>query len=809
MLLGNSWLQRPSLFYIALCGSLAIPSVSDAESEEPAPVDQRSSDTPAPAAAAEEDSNTAEAAAPAADTSENDADAVELDTVNVEGTLPSEFKTESIQSPKFQAPLVDTPKTVDVVPEEVVKQQNAQTLEDVLSNVPGITFSSGEGRGGWGDMFSIRGFSSDDSVTVDGVRDSVLSNRNDTFNLEQAEVYKGTGAIEHGVGAAGGSVNLVSKTPKKDTFYNLSGGGGSDGYVRGTADINQELGDTSAFRLNLMRHKNNVPKRGEADYDRKGVAPSFTWGLDTDTRVTASYFYQKDENMPDFGLPLTRDGHRMRGVKRDYWGGYQDTNKENTESQSALLRVEHDFTDKISVRNQTSWMQTKRFTHLTTGGRMLNAPDGAQPGDVVPSDQMNMDNFYGYDAQDRQNYPSGHRGMARLEDFINSYKGRTLSNQTDFNFDFKTGDIRHQIATGFEFYQETFRQRPYEEQGTTGAMVVDVRDPETHYSGDTTTKESSDRSGSKIDNWSIYAHDHITLNKYLHVAGGVRYDKFRAKWYEPDGEVSDEKQREGVWSGSAGIIFKPVEYGSIYASYSQSSQPSASAAANSGGGNDDNVSDYSVGESETWEIGSKWDLLDDRLAVTGAIFQTERSNPTDEDPDDPSKIIQSGGKERVRGAELGLNGNITSDWSVYAGGTVLSSKIIEHEDPEQVGGKMKNVPRSTFNLWTNYRFTPITPKLQAGFGAQYVGKRRFAEGNTVESNMTGKKYSANKYIPSYWVFNASASYQVNDQLSINVNVDNIFNKFYLSKGTASRLGYQQYGVPGPGRSATVTANFTF
>lgn len=797
----GSRIQRPGLFYVTLCSALAIPGLASAESEPIAAAEKQRASRPEKAQAQEPVAAPAEA---------DDAETTELDAVTVEGIAPSKFKADSVQSPKFQAPLVDTPKTIEVVPEEVVKQQNAQTLEDVLSNVPGITFSSGEGRGGWGDMFTIRGFSADDSITVDGVRDSILSNRNDMFNLEQAEVYKGTGAIEHGVGAAGGSVNLVSKTPKKDTFYNLHAGGGSDAYVRATADINQELGDTSAFRLNLMRHKNNIPRRGEADYDRMGFAPSFTWGLDTDTRVTAAYFYQKDKNTPDFGIPMKRNGHIMPGISRDYWAGYKNTNKENTESQSALFRIEHDFNDNISIRNQTSWMQTKRFNHLTTGGRMLNAPSGARPGDIVASDDMNMDYFYGYDGQDRQNYPSGPYAMARLEDFINAYKGRTLSNQTDLNLDFKTGSIRHQIATGLEFYQETFRKRPYTEQGTTGAMVIDVRDPNPHYSGDWTTKSSSDRSGSKIDNWSVYAHDHITLNKYLHVAGGVRYDKFRAKWYKPDGEVENEKQREGVWSGSAGIIFKPVDYGSIYASYSQSSQPSASAAANSGGGGDDNVSNYSVGESESWEVGSKWDLLDGRLAITSALFQTERSNPTDTDPDDPTKVIQTGGKERVQGVELGINGNITRDWSVYAGGTLMNSKIVEDkEDPSQEGGKMKNVPRSTFNLWTNYRVTPITPKLEVGFGAQYIGKRRFARGNTVESNMTGRKYSANTYIPSYWLFNASASYQVSDNLNIQVNVDNIFNKFYLSKGTASRLGYQQYGVPGPARSAVVSANFSF
>src|SRR5690606_36281490 len=244
------------------------------------------------------------------------ADVSELAPVRVQGSAPA-FKPEAVQSVKFQAPLLDTPQTINVVPAEVLKQQNAQSLQDVLSNVPGITFSSGEGGAGWGDMFTIRGFSAEQSITVDGVRDSALSSRTDIFNLEQAEVYKGTGSIESGVAALGGSVNLVTKTPKLDTFYDLNAGVGTDNYRRTTADLNHQIGETSAFRLNAMYHHNDVAGRGPTDYDRWGIAPSFSWGLGTPTRVTAAFSYQKDDNMPDFGVPLSRDGERMRWIDKD------------------------------------------------------------------------------------------------------------------------------------------------------------------------------------------------------------------------------------------------------------------------------------------------------------------------------------------------------------------------------------------------------------------------------------------------------------------------------------------------------------
>src|SRR5690606_7815171 len=182
-------------------------------------------------------------------------------------------------SSKFVQPLLDTPQSISVVPAEVLREQNAQSLQEILSNVPGITFSSGEGGAGWGDMFTIRGFSAEQSVTFDGVRNSALSTRTDVFNIDQVEVFKGTGSIESGVAAIGGSVNLVEKAPRLGNFYDATLGLGTDSYRRATVDLNHQTGETTAFRLNAMTHHNDVARRGEADMQRWGVAPSLAFGL--------------------------------------------------------------------------------------------------------------------------------------------------------------------------------------------------------------------------------------------------------------------------------------------------------------------------------------------------------------------------------------------------------------------------------------------------------------------------------------------------------------------------------------------------
>ncbi|NYT61306.1 TonB-dependent siderophore receptor [Alcaligenaceae bacterium] len=756
--------QRPSLFYMAIFGVLATPSLASAQ--EPG--------------------------------------VSELAPVKVQGAAHA-FKPEAVQSVKFQAPLVDTPQTINIVPSEVLKQQSAQSLQDVLSNVPGVTFASGEGGAGWGDMFTIRGFSAEQSLTVDGVRDSALTTRNDMFNLEQAEVYKGTGSIESGVAAVGGSVNLVSKTPKLDNFYDFNVGVGTDNYRRSTVDLNHQLGETTAFRLNAMYHENDVAGRGKADYDRWGIAPSLAWGLGTPTRITASYFYQKDKNTPDFGVPLNRNGERMKFINKDFWGGLSNADIEETESNSATLLVEHDFNSKTSIRNQTRWSETKRFTYLTTGGRLLNATGGTHQGQLIPN--PGNSNYWGYDAKGNEVYPTGSLAVPRLNPNINSYKGSIIANQTDLKLDFNTGSARHQVVTGLELYEESYRKDPYTRNlpNLNGdKRVIDVRNPNTHYSGAWATQSGTDESGSKVTNWALYAYDQISLNKNWEIAVGLRYDKYKVKWYNANGGLEPYSQSDDIWSGRLGLVYKPTEYSSIYLSYSQASQPSAAAAASrSGGGGDADVANYSPGKATTWELGAKWDLLDEKLALTGALFQVEQSNPSDTDPNDPGRTIQSEGKERVRGIELGLAGNITPQWSVYSGLSILNSKILTHKDPLQEGGKMKNVPNMTLNLWTNYTFDR---QWDAGLGAQYVGKRRFVEGNTV----SGKGgHSADVYMPSYWLFNAAVGYKVNKTLSLRLNVNNIFDEFYLARATSSSDGFQLYGVPGAGRTVILNAEAKF
>ena len=217
----------------------------------------------------------------------------------VTGSLATE-----VESPKSTAPIVDTPQTVTVVSQEQLRQQNLLTLRDALSTIPGITFGAGEGGGGYGDSINLRGYSANNDLTVDGVRDSAQYSRTDPFNLQQIEVYNGANSVFNGSGSVGGTINLVSKIPFARNATTVQAAVGTDNYYRASVDSNWRVNELIAVRLNAMYHENDVPGRDVESYQRWGVAPSITIGVDSDTSLTLAYIHQDDNNTPIYGVPF-------------------------------------------------------------------------------------------------------------------------------------------------------------------------------------------------------------------------------------------------------------------------------------------------------------------------------------------------------------------------------------------------------------------------------------------------------------------------------------------------------------------------
>ncbi|MDX1265958.1 MAG: TonB-dependent siderophore receptor [Oceanisphaera sp.] len=695
----------------------------------------------------------------------------QLDTITVKDVREQGYKTNESASSKYVKPLLETPQTVTVVTKKVMEEQQALSLRQVLSNVSGITFDAGEGGGGSGDKINIRGFSANSNMQIDGLRDSSQNNRTDTFNIEQVEVLKGPNSVFGGAGTTGGAINQVSKAPKQRDFAEVGAGIGTDNYHRLTLDANKTLDDVgvdSAFRINLMAHENEVPGRDEVDRQRFGIAPSVTIGLSEQTRATLSYFHQTDDNLPDYGLPA-RDGKILPGVDSESYFGWRNLDEEKIQSDAVTLKLEHELNDTVRLENQTRYSRVDRDT--TISAAHVNT-DGLAPGRYTPAG------------------PQAYRRDAQTELWVN---------QTGLSTEFDTAGLKHDMLIGAEISRESYDltssnlglgsgAHPYPTDG------YDLNNPPGHWSGDTT---HTPRGGTdaELDTRALYVFDTVTLHPQWDLSLGLRHDWVSGETTNKDSGLTTSSSDQ-MFSGRAGLVFKPADNGRIYLAYGTSFNPSAEALATSGRVSGENLKPE---KNNTWELGTKWELLDGRLGLDGALFRVDKTNARE--TNELTNELELAGEQRVQGVELGLTGELTEQWKVFANYTLLDSETLKSAAAPQTGGRsaegqpLGNTPRNSGNLWTTYE---LAAGLEIGYGARYVGSRYVA------SDVDAK-------IDSYWLHNAMASYRVNEALSLQLNVNNLFDEEYVERvrgrpGTDTRSSAVELG---DGRSAVLSANYRF
>ena len=729
-------------------------------------------------------------AAPAGDTpADASGQAKQLDTVEVHGE-----RVRKASSPKYTEELVDTPQTVTVVTSEVMAQQNLLGLRDVLSTLPGITFGAGEGGGGYGDSINLRGFNATTDITVDGVRDSAQYTRTDNFNLESIELINGANSAMSGAGSVGGNINLVSKTARESDFSTLTLGAGTDGFGRATVDSNHDLGNGQALRVNAMFHRNDVPDRDVEEYKRWGIAPSFAIGLGSDTRLTLSYLHQHDENIPEYGLPyFAAYGGLLPGISRDAYFGYRNMDKQEIDIDVLTGVFEHDFNDKVSVRSLARFQKVDQYV-------LVNPTQGTWCLDsgVNPANGLACGTPGTY-------LPSGPRGTTR-----NTSNGLALS-QTDVTARFSTGRVEHALVAGASFMQETYDLDNGNTQrnanGTAPVYpVMDIHDPDNVYAGPINYIRAGTTEGT-LDNQALYVFDTLTFNPQWQLALGARYEHnegdTRSLTYATPaagGTITvgpTFRNEDDLFSYRAGLLFKPADNGSIYLSYANSKTPSKGSV---NGACTAQTCEVDPETAVNIELGTKWNLLDERLAVTAAVFRNERQNYKVADPnnpDNPSGTQQLDGKARVDGVALGVAGNITRAWSIFANYTYLDSEVLQSVSDRvlettgidaQAGNPLPNTPEHSASAWTTYALQGWT----FGYGVTYQGD--FHTASTANAPR----------VKSYTMHRAMAGYQFNARFGLQLNIDNLFDKQYFT-----RVRNNGWATPGAARSAVLTATFKF
>jgi catecholate siderophore receptor len=728
-----------------------------------------------------------------------------------DGALPAQ-----VSSPKYTAPLTDTPQSITVVTQETIAEQNLLSLRDILSTVPGITFGAGEGGGGYGDSINLRGFAGSNDVTVDGFRDSAQYTRSDPFNLEQVEVVNGANSVYSGAGSVGGTVNLVSKSARLGDSSRVSFGGGSDEYTRATGDFNHQIGQTSAVRLNVMGHRSQVPDREVERNKRWGIAPSISYGLGTTTTLSLALLHQHDDNTPQYGVP-TWEGNLLPGVDRESYFGYSNVDQQINDTDAATFTLSHVFNDTLSIRNQTRWQQTDQLSVvdppqgtfcLANGTSPTNTGVTACPAGYLPD----------------QFQPSGPRGTTR------DTRNQLLSTQNDLTATFNTGGAEHTLVAGFALTSESYSLKNGNSQRQTGGALPNPVLPRTSisnpdyrgYTGPVNFIVASTTDGD-LDNRALYVFDNIRFSERWSLNGGVRVehnqDRFTTVTYATPATggaatpAVPGSNSDNLVSYRAGLVYKPTTASSVYLAYGNSQTPSVASVNGTctvGGAN--NNCNLDPEKAENIELGTKWDALEGRLSLTAALSRNNRSNYRVNEgitPENPTGSQVLDGRARVDALLLGAAGRILPNWSVFTNYTLLDSKVLQGTaDSISAAGQdftrgdpLLNVPRHAASLWTTW---DVRRGLQLGYGLTWQG-RVFVSQHTAASGV----FPAGSALPTaggYVVHRATASYTVSRRLQLQVNVNNLFDKQYLTRVRTQRLAW---ATPGEARSVVLSANLSF
>ena len=650
--------------------------------------------------------------------------ATQHDTVTI--TDFASYRLPTISSAtKTLTPLRDVPQSVTVVTQEQIKDQSMASLGDVVRYVPGVTAHQGENNR---DQIIFRGNSSSADFFLNGVRDDVQYYR-DLYNLERVEVLRGPNAMIFGRGGGGGVINRVTKEAGFTPLREITLQGGSFGKKRFAADFDQPFNDKLALRLNAV-YENSDSFRKYVNLERYGFTPTLTFTPSAQTKMTLGYEYFHDTRTADRGISSFQG--KPLDIDISTFFGNPNNSHVRAGVNIGTINIEHQVA-RLMIRNRT------------------------QIGDY--------DKFY-------QNYVPGvvtaDKAQATLTAYNNATHRRNLFNQTDLTYSLLTGRIRHTLLGGVEVGRQltdNFRNTGFF-NNTATSILVPLANPtiNTPVTFRQNTTDANNHLQALVA--ATYFQDQIELSRYVQVIAGVRFDHFSLQYHnQRNGDTL--RRVDNLASPRAGIIFKPITQVSIYGNYSVSYLPSSG----------DQFSSLTTITQQVkpekfsnYEFGIKWDI-NRFLSLTTAAFQLNRTNTRATDPNDPTRIIQTG-SQRTNGYEIGLNGTITHAWRIAGGYSYQDAFITSTTTAARAGAQVGQVPHHNFSLWNNYQ---IIPRLGVGLGVIHRADMFTAVDNTV-------------ILPGYTKADAAVFISITERIRLQANVENLFNqKYYLNTDSNTNI----------------------
>ncbi|MCI0735886.1 MAG: TonB-dependent siderophore receptor [Beijerinckiaceae bacterium] len=676
---------------------------------------------------------------------------------------------------KTNTPLQNIPQSITILTKQLLEDRNSISLGQALTYVPGVTVAQGEGNR---DQITIRGQDTSADFFLDGVRDDAQYYR-DLYNIQAVEVLKGPSAVIFGRGGGGGVVNRVTKKADGTSIHQGQFSTGSFGRKRLTVDAGQAVSDRFAVRLNML-YEQSYSFRDFFRLERYGVNPTLTWLPTDSTTIMFAYEHFRDRRTADRGIPSiggvpvdglpVAPGYPSPAPIEAFFGN-PDVNYAKIDLNRATMAIEQTTDFGVKIRNITSYADyQKRYQN------------------TFPASSVNLDPA------------AGLLGDVQLDGYLSSNPRQNIFNQTDLTYRFEmTPEIRHTLLAGAEVgNQKTddFRNLSAWNNPFTGPQRIFTPFWFPTVFNPVFFPTPNRRRHTDLDLAAGYIQDQIEITKYVDVIAGVRFDSFNLKFVES--LVTDPKtpwvfhRVDNVWSPRFGVVVKPIEQVSLYASYSRSFLPQA--------GDQFNVLNVDTAalapqSFENVEVGFKAQILP-RLFFTGALYELNRTN----------QLVAFGSfnnilaNTRTKGGEIGLVGYVTDEWQASLGYGHQDARIVS-ADPQLLddpgdqllalgaaGNVVPSVPLDTFSFWNRY---DVTPFLGAGLGVVYNAKFFPALDNAV-------------IVPGYARLDGALFLKFNENFYGQLNVENILGaKYFASAHNNNNI------MPGAPRSAfvTVTARF--
>ncbi|WP_191601940.1 TonB-dependent receptor [Marinomonas algicola] len=723
-----------------------------------------------------------------------------LDKLDVEETITpdtnpyavpgSSYLAEKLSDPRRTRSLAETPQTITVLTASEIADTGRSDLREILDAQPGITLGTGENGNAFGDRYVIRGHEARSDMFVDGLRDPGMAIR-ESFAVEQVEISKGPSSSFAGRGTTGGAVNSATKRASTEyDFAKISAGVGTDSHARGTLDINQVIDYDTAVRANILLSQEDVPDRSPADRERKGAAFSVTHMPTDKLEITADYYHFEGDDKPDLGTYIDR----TTGIPVENIPVYlQNEDFLSSKVDTATVRVGYEITPKTRLVNLTRY-------GTTDNGYLLTGASGSTAYTTEADANNDVNSFPSIGL-------STHQGWQEVESFANQLN--ILSNQ-------EIGGMNHELVFGVEYSDQSVLNGVYDRttNGATNCYTAGRRGVgASHCLTDANGNSVSDinsllqREYSKGDydtDWNVKTlsfsvMDTVDLNDKWTAFGGLRYDYYDYKTIAGTTTYAD---KDGFLNGHLGASFKINDKANVYASYST--------ATNINGGESDVGTSCGYGgicvagddpdlgtpeKTDSWELGTKWRFNDDKLLATAALFRITKNDVMESPSGDSYSTLGSlnTGQNQVDGIEVGLAGNLTTKLSAQVGFTVMDAEVTKSITPENVGKTLANFADKSASLHLRYQ---ATPKFAFGGTATYESVRYAGQPDSAAGNYA---------VPSYTVLDAFASYQVNRDMSLRMNVGNLLNEdYYLA---AYRSGTFTY--IGDRRNVQLTMDYSF